>query len=107
MTEELQEAPEPMPGFSPNAMPCQIHLTSGKEFIVDDISAWGYVEQGIFATGHFKGRSGELDVLISDGQVEYIVLDFKRLKKFMDAQDKGIETATATALREIRESPST
>lgn len=98
MTEELTaEAPEqqPMPGFTPNAAPCRIHLTSGKEFVVDDVSAWGYVEQGIFATGHFKGYTGELDILISDGQVEYVVLDFKRLKKFMDAREAGITTAIA------------
>jgi len=80
-TQEQHVAPE---GVPMNPVPCEIHLLNDKTFIVDTINGWGYVEQGIFASGHFKGYSGDKDILIPMDRVDWIDLDYKALAAYID-----------------------
>lgn len=83
---EPEQEAGPVSGVSPNDVPCKITLRSGRTFIVPKVQAWAYVEQGIFATGHWQGYSGEQDVLIYDQSVDYVELDFTALKKYLEKQ---------------------
>lgn len=86
-------SPEPDSADAPdafvlNAAPCKIHLSRGAgTFIVDDVESWGYVPQGVFASGQWKGRSGDTDVVIPTHSILYIELDFKRLQKYIAATE--------------------
>lgn len=84
--EQAAPAAEGLPPFTPNAVPCTIHLINGKKFIVDDVEGWGYVEGGaVFAGGHFSGYSGHQDLLIPGPRIDYFELDFERLNKYLKA----------------------
>jgi hypothetical protein len=67
-------------------VPATIYLLNGKKFIVSKVAAWAYTEQGVFATGNFDGYSGEIDVLIPYERVDYYVLDFLALKRFVEKE---------------------
>lgn len=88
----VDPAPEALPtGVQVNAVPCKIHTTFESTFIVDDVEAWSYVPQGIVAQGHWKGRTEQIDVLLSPQSVSWIELDFGRLRKFIDALPDAAE----------------
>jgi hypothetical protein len=80
------EDDNPAGGFIPTQVPCKIHLLNGKTFIVDKIAAWVYMEQGVFATGHFKGYSGENDILIPYNRIDYYELDFPALREHLEQE---------------------
>ncbi len=76
--------------FQQSDVPCAIHLVNGKLFVVEAIGAWGYVPQGIFASGRFHGESKERDIVISKDRVDWIELDFATLKKHIETQHSGL-----------------
>lgn len=91
MTEDLilpasTELTAPGSGVDEKEVPCEFHFRSGKIFVVPKVAAWCYIPQGIFATGHFKGYSGEIHIIINADELEYHVLDFDALAKFNERE---------------------
>jgi hypothetical protein len=75
----------------PVAVPCTIHLRSGAAFIVKDVGAWQYTDEGIFATGQWLstfqhvtncGVGPEKDILFPLTSIDHIELDFAALAEF-------------------------
>lgn len=80
---------DPVPGVDPKEAPCEIHLKSGKVFIVPKVAAWCYIPQGIFATGHFKGYSGEVNIIVNPDEIEYQQIDFDSLARYHERAADG------------------
>lgn len=75
---------ETTPEHKPNAVPCTIHMLNGKQFIVNDIMAWGYTPTGVHANGHFKGYTGEINIIVRLDRIDYIELHWDALQRYMD-----------------------
>jgi hypothetical protein len=98
MNTEAQELPAPQqaPDRVVNTVPVSIHMKNGKTFVVDKIDGWVYEEIGVFATGIWKGYSGEKDVVIPYENVDYYELDFKALQRYLEKQEQAAASAVVT-----------
>lgn len=83
--------PEPqtaLPGFSPCHVPVVLHHVDGRAFVVSKISAWGYLEHGVFATGCWHGAPEEKDVLIPYERIDHYEMDFEALKRYLESSEE-------------------
>lgn len=81
MTPELAHAFD-RTGFEPLEVPVTIKLKSRvRAFVVPDVNAWGYMNDGIFAIGHWDTDPDvERTVLISNDEVSYLEFDFEAVE---------------------------
>lgn len=85
--EQVGQQQRSTPGVIVQPMPCTICLLNGKQFVVPEVEGWGYVDVGVFATGHFtKAPNRELNVLIPYDRIDYYVMDFDALERYIQAQ---------------------
>lgn len=60
--------------------PATFHFkTDTLPFVVKDVGAWGYMDNGYFALGRWSDQGNEVNVIIPYDNVAYIVLDFDAL----------------------------
>lgn len=80
------------PGVVLQPMPCTIYLVNGKQFVVPEVEGWGYVDIGVFATGHFsKAPNHELNVLFPYDRIDYYIMDFDALERYIQMQKQEAE----------------
>lgn len=85
--EQVGQQQRGTPGVIVQPMPCTICLLNGKQFVVPEVEGWGYVDVGVFATGHFtKAPNKELNLLIPYDRIDYYVMDFDALERYIKAQ---------------------
>lgn len=87
VNEQVGQQQRGTPGVIVQPMPCTICLLNGKQFVVPEVEGWGYVDVGVFATGHFiKAPNRELNLLIPYDRIDYYVMDFDALERYIKAQ---------------------
>lgn len=80
------------PGVVVQPMPCTIHFVNGKQFVVPEVEGWGYVDVGVFATGHFsKTPNKEQNILVPYERIDFYVMDFDALERYIQAQAEEAE----------------